>query len=478
MNQPPSSLPRVIGPVTATAIVVGTIIGSGVFVKPQIIAQNVPYSGVALTLWVIAGLFVLLGALAYAEVASVLPRAGGNYVFLREGYGRLWGFLWGWVEFWIIRTGSLAALGTVFIDAFADLVGGKNTAGEPVIGFWERRGLTLVLIVALAWVNIRGVRWGGGLQVVVTAVKILSLLFLLVLPWTFFLRSDPAPVTFENLAPTWPERWDGLSLAAIASAFLGIQWAYHGWMNIAPVAGEIDRPQRNIPLALLGGVGIVVFLYVGANVAYYLTMPGDAMTKTGDTPVAVAACVKLLGMVGLLVGALAIMGSTFGSLNGNLLVGPRLLYAMGEDGLAPSWLHAVHVKYRTPAVAIAVMTAWTCLLILVVSALLWSGVVAVKKPFDTLTDFAMFGAIIFETLAVLAIFVLRRTHADVERPYRCPGYPFVPAVYVLLPALVLVNMFFNQQQEAAAGVAIIVAGVVVYYALGLQRPPARPEVSP
>lgn len=474
MNQPPSSLPRVIGPVTAMAIVVGTIIGSGVFVKPQTIANHVPYSGVALTLWVIAGLFVLLGALAYAEVASVLPRAGGNYVFLREGYGRLWGFLWGWVEFWIIRTGSIAALATVFTDAFADLVGGT------AIGFWERRGLSLVLVVALAWVNIRGVRWGGGLQVVVTAIKILSLLFLLVLPWTFFLRPDPSPVTFENFASTGAaaDGWGELTLTGIASAFLGIQWAYHGWMNIAPVAGEIDRPQRNIPLALLGGVGIVVFLYVGVNVGYYLTMPGDAMTKTGDTPVAVAVCVQLLGLVGLLVGALAIMGSTFGSLNGNLLVGPRLLYAMGEDGLAPTWLHAVHVKYRTPAVAIAVMAAWTCLLILTVSLLLWSGVVAVKKPFDTLTDFAMFGAIIFETLAVLAIFVLRRTHADVERPYRCPGYPFVPALYVALPALVLVNMFFNQQQEAAAGVAIIAAGVVVYYALGLQRPPARSEVSP
>ncbi len=464
MSQTPvSTLPRIIGPVTAAAIVVGTVLGSGIFAKPQPIAEAVPYAGVVGILWIVGGLLVILGALAYAEVASVLPRAGGNYVFLREGYGRLWGFLWGWVEFWIIRTGSIAALATLFSDSLADLAFG------PSFGFWPRRGLSIVLLVGLAWINIRGVRWGGGLQVVVTLIKVASLLFLLSLPWFFFLRSDPTPVSTTNMIPLWPEDWSQLKFAGLGTAFLGILWAYHGWMNIAPVAGEIDRPQRNIPLALLSGVAIVVALYLGVNLSYYLAMTGEEMAATKVGTVAAAASVKMLGTVGLLIASLAVMGSVFGSLNGNLLVGPRLLYAMGADGLAPSWLHAVHVRYRTPALAIAVMAGWACLLVLGVSVLLSSGLLQAKKPFDMLTDYAMFGAIIFETLAVVSIFVLRRTHPDVPRPYRCPGYPVVPALYVLLPAFVLANMFTEQQVEAIAGMTFILVGVVVYYALGLQK---------
>jgi amino acid transporter len=476
MSQNPaaSSLPRVLGPIAATAIVVGTIIGSGVFVKPHIIAKNVEYSGLVAMLWIVGGLLVLLGALAYAEVASVLPRVGGNYVFLGVAYGRLWGFLWGWVDFWIIRAASLAALGTIFSGSLAKVVGIDAVPSNPA-GFWTRTGVTLLVLILLAWVNIRGVRWGSGLQVVVTAVKIGSLVFILALPWLLLAGGTPGPVSSTNLNPIWPDDWSSVQIAGLGSAFLGILWAYHGWQNIAGTAGEITNPQRNIPLSLLGGVAIVIFLYLGANLAYYTVMNRADMVATEDpATVAAVACDRLLGPVGVTFALLAIMISTFGSLNGNILVGPRLLFAMGEDGLAPRALSHVHPTYRTPDKAIALLVLWSCLLVAGTSILQATEVIKEKSPFDMLTDFAMFGAIVFETMAVVAVFVLRYTHPHVERPYKCPGYPIVPLLYVVLPAFILYNMFSHQQREIWSGVGIVLAGVVVYFALGLNRTAPAP----
>jgi amino acid transporter len=467
MSQTPaaSSLPRVLGGIAATALVVGTVLGSGIFRKPFAIATAVPYSGVVALLWIVAGLLVFLGALALAEVASVLPRTGGNYVFLRESYGQIWGFLWGWVDFWIIRSASIAALGTAFSDALANQLGGT------AINAWGRMGLTIGVIVFLAWVNIRGVRWGSGLQVVITTVKIGSLLLILALPWIWLLRADPGPVSSTNLNPIWPDSWTDLKLGGLGTAFLSILWAYHGWGNIAPASGEITRPQRNIPLALLSGVLIVVALYLSVNLAYYLIMNADEMQKvTGGRTVAEIACGKLLGNVGLTFAAVAIMFSTFGALNGNILVGPRLLFAMGEDSLAPKGLSHIHPRYKTPDRAIALLSVWACLLVLGAGILLETGVLDKKTdPFDRLTNFAMFGSITFETLGVVAIFVLRWKMPNVERPYKCPGYPWVPALYVLLPAYVLASMVIEHPFETLAGSNIILAGVIVYFVLGLHR---------
>lgn len=476
-------LPRVLGPITAVAIVAGTIIGSGVFKKPQTIAAALPYSGLVALVWIAGGLLVLLGALAYAEVAVLFPRAGGNYVFLREGYGRLAGFLWGWVDFGVIRTGSLAALATIFAESCADVV--SNAALQqaiglpPGVGLGERARvvLTLAVLVALGLVNIRGVGWGGGLQVVVTAVKLGSLLALAVLPWLLLSRQDATPTDGPSLAhlqPAWPDGWAAVSFRGLASAFLAVLWPYHGWMNIAPIAGEVRQPQRNLPLALLAGVGLVIALYLGVNLAYYLTLPGSVMAQTRDTPVATAVAAQLLGPLGAAAASAAVLCSVFGSLNGNLLVGPRLLYAMAEDGLVPQALGGVHPRYRTPAVAIAVYAGWACLLVLAVAGLTEAGLLAHDKShFDRLTDFAMFGAVVFETMAVLSIFRFRRLLPDAPRPYRCPGYPLVPAVYAVLPACVLVNMFSEQPVEALSGVGFVFLGTVVYYCIPAAGDPAR-----
>jgi amino acid transporter len=465
-SQSAPGLLRALGPLTATAVVVGTIIGSGVFKKPATIAAAVPDLGWALLVWVLLGTLALLGALALAEVAVLYPKAGGNYVFLREGYGRLAGFLWGWVEFLDIRSASIAALATIFTESFHDILRQTTNNGSPVLTMWGEVLLTVTVISILALVNIRGVKWGGVLQLLITLVKVGSLLGIMALPLVLWGRVGDSATEVPR-----PER--PISLTGFISALLAALWAYHGWMNIGPVAEEVRRPQRNIPLALLGGVGIVMFLYLGANVAYALVVPwGTLAAIPGDTSTVVVFSQTLLGPIGATVAAAVVMCSVFGALNGNILVGPRLLYAMGADGLAPRALHEVHPVYRTPAKAIAVLAAWSCLLVVGVAVLKETEVLEKdKSAFDALTDFAMFGAVIFETLTVTTIFVFRRRRPNAERPYRCLGYPVIPALYLILPILILGNMFVAQQVEAAIGVGFILTGVLVYYGGGLNRQP-------
>ncbi|HJT76659.1 MAG TPA: amino acid permease [Gemmataceae bacterium] len=469
----------------ATAVVVGTVIGSGIFQKPQKVAENIPFTGLAALAWILGGLLVLLGALSYAEVASLLPRAGGNYDFLREAYGRLAGFLAGWVEFWVIRAASLAALATLFTKSLhAVLREVAGPTGGDLLGYWPQRLLTVAVIVGLALVNARGVRWGGLLQLLITVVKVASLLALIALPFVVAAlvlpgSSAPAPQV-SNLRPVWsPSGSVGWGmLGSFTTALLGVLWAYHGWMNIAPVAEEIRHPQRNIPLALLGGVAILIALYLGTNLSYSLILTQGEMSEMKeaapaaaaegpppqDQTVAIGFCRRLLGPAGVGLAAAMVMCSVFGALNGNLLVGPRLLYAMGEDGLAPRALAEVHARYRTPVLAIMVLAAWAALLVLGAAVLAVVGLLpADKDPFDVLTDFAMFGSVTFETMAVVSIFVFRRRWPKAERPYRCWGYPVVPALYVVLPALILGNMFVHQRTEALTGVAFVAAGAVVYF---------------
>jgi basic amino acid/polyamine antiporter, APA family len=471
----------------ATAIVVGTVIGSGVFKKASVVSQNVPESGLALLAWVLVGVLTLLGALTLAEVAVIVGKAGGNYAILRDAYGRWAGFLWGWVEFWIIRSGSIAALATIFTESLHDILRQLVDPQRPdldVLQPWARTGVTASVIAVLGLVNARGTRLGGGLQVVVTTVKVASLLAIAVLPFIMLgLSTSPeATPQASRLAPFWPQDWSWAKLSLFGGALVGVFWAYHGWMNIAPVAEEVKNPQRNIPLALLTGVCIIIVLYVSVNLAYYLIIPGPEIAALKGRTVAGEFSVRVLGSIGLIAASTAIMISVFGSLNGNLLVGPRLLYAMGQDGLAPRALSRLHPRYATPAVAIAVLAGWSILLVFVVGILTTVRIPTLeigggsldfnlpkdKAPFDVITDFAMFGAISFETFAVASIFVFRRRFpvATVALPYRCPLYPLLPAVYVLALTAVLVNMFWSQRVEAMTGVGFILVGAICYRLIG------------
>lgn len=482
-----TSLPRVLGPWIAIAIVVGTVIGSGVFKKPSAVAKDVPEFSLAIGAWVLGGVLAMLGALALAEVATLFPRAGGNYVFLREGYGRLAGFLWGWVDFWIIRTGSIAALATIFAESIHDAIRQARDlpADARVFNLWVQHIMAVAVIMGLALINVRGVKWGGMVQLVITIIKVSTLVGVILLPFVVlgFVSEPKHPPSVANLNPVWPADWGGVSLSKFGAAMVGVIWAYHGWMNIGPVAEEVKEPRRNLPLALIAGVGVVIVLYVGANIAYYLVIPSSQMTELGKTTVATAFSTRLIGSVGGIITALAIAISVFGALNGNILVGPRLLYAMGEDGLAPRWLSGVHERFKTPAVATLVMSGWAALMVILValwidyplrSIDLFGSTINPNPPpnktgFDVITDFAMFGAIALETLAVMAIIPLRILRPNLERPYRCLGYPVVPVLYGLVMLLVWLNMFAKQTTESLVGIAFMGAGAVVYLAF-LRRP--------
>jgi amino acid transporter len=487
-THPPGTLPRVLGRWIATAIIVGTVIGSGVYVKGRTIAQNVPDFGLVMGAWVLGGLLALLGSLALAEVAVLFPRAGGNYVFLREGYGRCAGFLWGWVEFWIIRGASIAALATMFTNSFHDVLRQSLYPGQAVevLTFWPRQLLSVSLLMGLAALSVRGTLLGGAVQFGITVLKVASLLFVIALPFAVYaLAAEPShPPRVAHLSPVWPA--GGVNWGGFGVALVGVLWAYNGWMNIAPVAGEVKDPSRNIPFAMLVGVFVLIALYCGANLAYSLVLPRDAIVATdadgrlSSTPLVTEFFSVLLGPTGVVLATAVVMLSVLGALNGGVLVGPRVLYAMGLDGLAPAAFARLHARYRTPALAIVVMSGWSCVLVVAVGALaryplpvidlgfttLDVNVPAGKSPFDIMTDFVIFGSATFETLAVATIFVFRRRTPPTpeNRPYRCWGYPVVPALYVAIMGAVLANMFAapEQRTEALVGMGFIGTGALVY----------------
>ncbi len=492
-TQPQPSLLRVLGPWMATALVVGTVIGSGIFKKTRNVADGVPEFGLALSVWVLGGVLALLGSLAYAEVATLFPKAGGNYVFLREGYGRMAGFLWGWVEFWIIRSASIAALATMFTESFHDVLkqirfwdemraNPQGIQSLEVLSFWPRQVLTALVIGGLAFVNSRGTKLGGGVQLFITILKVASLLLIIVLPFAVIgAVSEPTyPPKVEHLRPTWPGSLGGINWSLYGAALIGVLWAYHGWMNIGAMAEEVKSPQRNIPLALFAGVFILIALYVLVNVSYYLVIPRDDIRELKDTTVATEFCLRLLGPIGGVLASAIVMTSVFGALNGNLLAGPRLLFAMGKDRLAPTSFERLHPRYGTPALATGVLATWACLLVFGLGAMTQCRLPAIplgfteldinlpqgKAPFDVITDYAMFGAVAFETLAVASIFVFRRRMPPTaeNRSYRCWGYPVVPIVYCLIMAAVFANMFVTPEQrsEAQIGLGFMGLGAIVY----------------
>jgi APA family basic amino acid/polyamine antiporter len=469
MDQPHRStqneLARVLGPVAATAVVVGSVIGSGIFLKAPVIAQSLGRSDLILGVWVGCGVISMLGALASAELGAMLPQAGGPYVYLRAAYGPLTAFLWGWVEFWVARTGSTAALAVVFTGRLAQLF-------EPLAGpenEWARKGVAVAAIVLLVVINVAGARWGGLVQNVVTTIKAATLVALMVLPFVV------GQAAWGNLATEAPPQAASLSLG-IAAAMAAVFWAYDGWGNIGPVAEEVKDPGRNIPIALIGGLVILITLYVGVTIAYHLVLDMTAVQSVARPRfVADVFCGRLLGDIGSKLAIAAVMCSTFGALNSNVLTGPRVIFAMARDRLFLEPMRRVHPRWRTPINAIVGEMSWACVLVLFADVLagklgwllsvLSAGAYEHKPdkdPFDVLTDFVIFGSYIFYTLAVAGVLVLRRKRPDLARPYRTWGYPAVPVLFVLSSAWFLINMFIALPVESVAGLVFIAIGAVAY----------------
>jgi basic amino acid/polyamine antiporter, APA family len=489
-EQRPERLPRVLGPWMAIAIVVGIVIGSGIFKKPHQVAVNVPEIGFALSGWILVGILTIIGALVIAELATLYPRAGGVYVYLREGLGRWAGFLWGWVEFWVIRSASISALAAVFVESLHDVVRRTRGMQSNERAFTEETliAMTVVVISTLALINARGTRLGGMLQVAITSVKMGSLLAIALAPFVLAgLWSEDIVHADVMNAAIWPDDVTLSSASKFGTALVGILFAYHGWTGLAPVAEDIRSPGRNIPIAFILGVLCVMLLYVSANVAYFLVLPVDTMQSLTDRTVVAAFAERLFGPIGSLLASAAVMMSVFGALNANMLVGPRLLVAMGRDRLVPSVLARLHPRYETPAIATLVLAGWSIVLIVGSSLLLqyklprfeigtWTIDLNLKTTlYDLLSDYAMFGAVAFETLGVAMIYVFRSRGIRPMEPnaYRAPLYPLLPAIYIVAMLAVLANMFVTMPVQSTVGVAFVGLGAIVYLLFGRQAGPVE-----
>jgi basic amino acid/polyamine antiporter, APA family len=447
------SLLRALGPGMAMAVVVGNVIGSGIYFKPGGIAKDAGDFGLILTAWVVGGLICLMGSLCIAELGAMLPHAGGLYVYLREAYGRPIAFLYGWTDFLFSRPASIGALTVVFVETLFRMGKAKpGTAGELA--------LESAIIVAMAWINILGVIWGGRLQGVTTIAKAGFLAGVALLPFAVAWFGH-TPLVLENLATTVTPEKPTLS-TQFAAALLGILWAYNGWEALGSVAEEIRDPQKNIPRALFGGLGILIVLYVSANVAYHLSMPMQQIADSGEHA-AEKMCEKLLGPIGGTLMAAGLLLSTFSGINSNTLLGPRVSFAMGRDGVFFRSLGWVHSSYRTPAFAIVVQAAMSIGLV-VASSILVHVFHSFKSTtvFDILSNYVVFASSIFYMLAVIGVVVLRRTRPDLPRPYRTFAYPYVPFLYAAFYVWFLWEVYQGNRLQSNIGLGLIALGIPVY----------------
>jgi amino acid transporter len=466
-SKPVEVLPRVLGPFDAVTLVVGSIIGSGIFLKVSNIDNLVPSFGTIMLVWVVGGIATLCGSLSLGELAAMLPQAGGPYVYLREAYGRVTAFLWGWAEFSIIRTGSLGSLacGTV-IYLNKTLASAEETGLLP--GFladfvplphWGQGLATVLAVLVLTWINAIGIRAAARTQNITTVIKVGFLLVLMLSPLAF------GQWSVSNLQPIAPPEISLDLFKAFGLAMVAVFWPYDGWINIGPVAEEIREPQRNVPLGLGLGVLVVTLVYCGANIGYHLCLP-LSQTRASEA-VAADVFAKVLGPYGVPLAAAGVMISMFGALNSNLLAGPRIYFAMARDRLFPRAIGQVHPRFRTPLNAILAQSGWSITQILFV----FSIVDQPRDAFNTLTDFVVLGGTIFYALVVAAVIVLRFKLPNLERPYRVWFYPLTPILYLLVAALVVGSMVlaaFGEkpsyvdvfQIPAVAGLMIV--GLVLY----------------
>jgi basic amino acid/polyamine antiporter, APA family len=438
-----TELPRVLGLFDCIMIVVGSIIGSGIFLKVADVAKALNDFGWIISVWIGVGLITLCGSLALAELSAMYPQAGGPYLYLREAFGRPVAFLWGWTEFWVVRTGSLGALACATVINFNKVV---------PLSFRQQELLAVAIVLGLSAIHYYSTRQGAWVQNLTAVVKVLFLAAIILFPW-FLGQTDVANLQPDpDLTHATPPVWQGIALAMMA-----VLWPYDGWINIGPVAEEIREPQRNLPLGLGLGMLVVILVYTGANLSYHLTLP-MAKVAASET-IAADVFEKLFGSMGMKLAALGVMISTFGAVNSNMLTGPRIYLAMARDRLIPESMCRVHDTHQTPANAIVVQAVWTVLLMRYFYAT--SG--EPKKAFDGLTDSVILAGLIFYSLTVGAVYILRWKRPDLARPYRTWGYPLTPALLLLAYAAVFFWNLWDNWKQSLNVLLLIGAGLVFYW---------------
>jgi APA family basic amino acid/polyamine antiporter len=443
----------------ATAVVAGSMIGSGIFIVSADIARQVGAPGWLLVVWGLSALMTIIGALSYGELAAMMPHAGGQYVYLREAYGPLAGFLYGWTLFLVIQTGTIAAVAVAFAKFTAVLLPMFDVVfhiGPAPLS--AQQGLAIAVIAILTAANCNGLHTGRWVQNVFTATKVGALLALILFGALVGRNATAIGANFGNFWGSAP--FSASLLPLVGAAMVGALFSSDAWNNITFAAAEVRDPARTVPRSLMIGTGLVSALYVAANFVYLAALPlvGEA---GGATPlargiqfaasdrVATAAVEVTLGPAGAMLMALAIMISTFGCVNGLVLAGARVYYAMAQDGLFFPVAAFLNTR-RVPAAALVLQGIWAALLTL-------SG------TYSDLLDYVIFAALLFYLLTVGAVFILRRTAPEVARPYRAVGFPVIPAAYLVLAALIMLDLLVVKPRYTWPGLLIVGSGVPVFY---------------
>ena len=405
-----TTLPRSLGLLSAIAVLIGSTIGTGIFRSPAGIAARVPEEGLYLLLWALGGFFSLCGALTLAELAGALPHTGGVFVYLREGWGRLPAFLFGWSELTIIRASALGAVATVFAEYFLRLLGKENPSAVHYVAAGA------ILLVAVF--NIIGIKLGALVQNLTTGAKY-GALVILVLAAFLIGGNNPAPAPARTA-----ELPNETSLVMFGLAFISLLWVYDGWADVTFLSGEVKRPERNLPLTIIGGTLAVIAIYLLANFAYLHLL--DVKQIAGSKLVAADTAYRIIGETGVKLVSIAVMISAFGTLNGSMMTGPRIFFAMADDGLFFKKIASVHPRFKTPYVAISLAAALAIVFVMV-------------RTFEQLADAFVLAIWPFYAGGAAAVYALRRKRPDLPRAYRTWGYPVTPILFILAVILLIGN---------------------------------------
>lgn len=473
---------RGLGLYDSTMVVAGSMIGSGIFIVSADIARQTGSAGGLLLTWIITGMLTIFAALSYGELAAMMPKAGGQYVYLRESYSPLWGFLYGWTLFLVIQTGTIAAVAVGFarflgvlipsISPESYIIPPIHLSSGYALSLSTQQLVAVLMIIVLTIINMQGLKLGKWIQNIFTSTKTLSLIALIILGivigaanGTFSanmssLFTPQNPATIEGLKVT-----DGLLglVVAFCVAQVGSLFSSDAWNNITFTAGEVKDPKRNIPLSLALGTGLVIGLYVLANIAYLSVLSVQQIQNAPDDRVGTLAMETMFGAVGGVIMTIAIIISIFGCNNGLILAGARVYYAMAKDKLffkSTAKLNKNHV----PAFALILQCIWTCFLVLPRTiSVNDKGVTTYGNLYGTLLDYVVFAVLIFYILTIIGIFILRKKRPDAERPYKAFGYPFIPIIYIAAATVICLVLLFYKPSTSLPGLAIVLTGVPVYF---------------
>jgi len=464
-QQPHTDFVKAITRLDATALVVGSMIGSGIFIVSAEILREVHSPGLLLVVWALSGVVTLMGALTYGELAAMFPSAGGQYVYLREGISPLFGYLYGWTLFVVIQTGTIAAVAVAFAKftgvlwpgLSADVFHGWGTTvhlpapiGDILVGVSPQRLFAIASIVLLTWINVRGVKTAAFIQTSLTAVKTAALAALILLGLT--IGRNAAAIAANFGGNFWSTSGWVVGVGAVGAAMVGSLFSMDAWNNVGFAGSELKNPTKDLPIAMALGTLVVTVLYLLANVAYLNVLPQGAIATAPQDRVGTAALQAIFGAPGLVLMAVAIMISTFGCNNGLILSGARVYYAMARDNLFFKTAGELHPRYHTPSVALIAQAVWTCVLCL-------SG------TYGQLLNFVIFAALLFYMVTTVGLFALRVNRPDLPRPVKAVAYPWLPALYIVATALIALDLLVSPATRTYAflGLGLVVLGVPVYY---------------